>query len=206
MDESRQLTDQGRERRQQLLDAAEELFTRDGYNSTRIADICRSAGVAKGLFYWYFDSKQALFVDLVRSIRLQLRRGQAAAMDPLDDPVTRIREAAVASVRFMAEHHGFFAFLDAERSDEAIAAVLREGSEIYIGDVERLVLEAQRMGQIPEDADTRLLAVGVLGAVSHFAGFHRSGRLDLPVDRLAAFVGDWVVGALSAANSPTKNG
>ena len=97
-------TDQGLERKQQLLDAAEALFASRGYGPTRIADICEAAGVAKGLFYWYFENKEALFAELVRSVRQQLRRAQAAAMDPDADPVTRLRQGTEASVRFMAEH------------------------------------------------------------------------------------------------------
>ena len=50
---SRTHTRHGEERKQQLLDAAARLFAERGYGATRIADICREAGVAKGLFYWY---------------------------------------------------------------------------------------------------------------------------------------------------------
>ena len=50
----RHLTSQGAERKQQLLDAAARLFAEQGYAATRVADIVEAAGVAKGLFYWYF--------------------------------------------------------------------------------------------------------------------------------------------------------
>src|SRR5690606_23739020 len=43
----RQLTDQGRERKQQLVEAAMALFAERGYSATRIVDICERAGVAK---------------------------------------------------------------------------------------------------------------------------------------------------------------
>ena len=93
----RQLTEQGKERKQQLLDAAAALFAERGYANTRIADICTAAGVAKGLFYWYFETKEALFIELVRSMRTRLRRAQAAASDPEADALTRMRQGAVAS-------------------------------------------------------------------------------------------------------------
>jgi AcrR family transcriptional regulator len=189
----RQHTDQGRERKQQLLDAAADLFASRGYETTRIADICEAAGVAKGLFYWYFETKESLFAELVRSMRQQLRRTQAAAMDPEADPVTRLRQGTEASVRFMAEHRAFFALLEGERNDESIAAVLREGSEVYARDTMALIVEAQRSGLIPDDHDAGLLALGVLGAVSHYSLYLRTGRIDLGVDELARFVGDWVV-------------
>jgi AcrR family transcriptional regulator len=135
----RQHTEHGLERKQQLLDAAAELFADRGYSATRIADICRTAGVAKGLFYWYFPTKGALFAELVRTMRLRLRRAQRVAMDPAADAVTRIADGAEASVRFMADHAAYFALLDVERTDPEVADVLAEGAGVYLDDVRRLV-------------------------------------------------------------------
>src|SRR3954447_22816455 len=133
--DDRRHTEHGRERKQQLVDAAAELFAANGYAATRIQDICRRAGVAKGLFYWYFPTKQELFAELVRSTRLRLRKAQAAAMDPDADPLTRIRQGTEASVRFNVDHAGYFSLLDVERGDASHAALLREGSEVYLCDV-----------------------------------------------------------------------
>lgn len=191
----RQLSEQGRERKRQLVDAAMALFAERGYGATRILDICERAGVAKGLFYWYFPTKLDLFSELVRSMRQGLRHAQADAMDPDDDALERIRQGTVASVRFIAEHATYFALVDVERADPAIAETLRTGSRVYLDDVTALVREAQRTGSIP-DADPRLLALGVLGAVSSFGNAWRSGHIDLSADELATFVGDWVVRAL----------
>ena len=195
--DERRHTEHGLERKQQLLDAAAELFADRGYAATRIADICRSAGVAKGLFYWYFPTQGALFAELVRTMRLALRRAQRQAMDPDADAVTRIAEGAEASVRFMAEHAAYFALLDVERTSPDVAEVLDEGAGVYLGDVRRLVEEGQRTGDIA-DAPSDLVAVGVLGAVSSFSNSYRNGRLgaDLTVDDLAVFVRQWVAGAL----------
>ena len=161
-------TEQGLERKLQLLDAATTLFSSKGYANTRIADICAAAGVAKGLFYWYFPTKETLFAELVRTMRTQLRRAQAAAMDPDTDAVTRIRQGTEASVLFMAEHRSYFALLDVERADDKVAGVLRDGSDVYADDVVRLVREAQDAGLVP-DGDPRLYATGVLGSVSSFS-------------------------------------
>jgi AcrR family transcriptional regulator len=191
----RQLTEQGRERKQQLVDAAIGLFAERGYSATRILDICDRAGVAKGLFYWYFPTKLDLFSELVRSMRHQLRRAQADAMSDDADALTRIREGAAASVRFMAEHATYFALVEVERADPAIADALRHGSEVYLDDVTALIMEAQANGTVI-DADPQLLALGVLGAVSSFSNAWRSGRIDMSDDALADFVAEWVRRAL----------
>lgn len=195
--EERQHTEHGLERKQQLLEAAAELFADRGYSATRIADICQASGVAKGLFYWYFPTKGALFAELVRTMRLRLRRAQAAAIEPDTDVITSIADGAAASVRFMADHAAYFDLLDVERSDPDVAEVLAEGAGVYLEDVRRLVEQGQRDGAIA-DAPADLIAVGVLGTVSSFSNSYRNGRLGttITVDDLAAFVHRWVINAL----------
>jgi AcrR family transcriptional regulator len=195
--DERRHTDQGRERKQQLVDAAAALFTERGYSATRIADICDAAGVAKGLFYWYFPNKGALFAELVRTMRHRLRRTQGDAMDPTADVVTRLADGAEASVRFMADHAAYFALLDVERTEPEVADVLAEGSAVYLDDVRRLVVEGQRTGVIA-DAPAELVAVGVVGAVSSFSNAFRTGRFgeDVTADDVAVFVRQWVLDAI----------
>ncbi len=196
----RRHTSQGEERKQQLVDAAVALFAERGYAATRIADICERAGVAKGLYYWYFPTKHDLFVELVRTMRRRFRQAQAAAMDPDADPLTRLRQGTEASVRFIGEHAAYFSFVEVEPTDGDRAAVLREGSEVYLRDVRALVDEARRDGLVP-DADPTLMSIGVMGSVSSFTNAWRNGSLDVSADELAAFVGRWVEAALTGTTA-----
>ena len=72
---SRRLTQRGKERRAQLLAYATTRFAQDGYHPTSVADIVDGIGVGKGVFYWYFSSKEELFVEILRD----LAEGHAAA-------------------------------------------------------------------------------------------------------------------------------
>ncbi len=49
------------ERRQEIIDTAKKLFMQTGYTSTQVKDIVGTMGVAQGLFYYYFDSKESVF-------------------------------------------------------------------------------------------------------------------------------------------------
>ena len=71
-------------------------------------------------------------------------------------------------------------------------------TDVHTNDTALLVKEAQAAGEVGDDRDPQLLALGVVGAVAHFTHFHRTGRIDLDVDALAAFVGAWVTAALTA--------
>ncbi len=50
-----------------LLEVARDAFARHGYDGVSVGEICDAAGVAKGTFYRYFDSKDAVFVAAARS-------------------------------------------------------------------------------------------------------------------------------------------
>ena len=51
------ITKDPEERRNELMDAAEQLFAEKGYEHTSASDIIRKVGVAQGTFYYYFDSR-----------------------------------------------------------------------------------------------------------------------------------------------------
>ena len=197
-DAGRRLTNQGVERKQQLLDAAARLFAERGYAETRIVDICREAGVAKGLFYWYFDTKEAVFRDLAADLRHRLRRAQAGAMDPDADPLVQIRQGSEASVRFMTEHARSFSLMAVENVDRQFVDDIRRGTEVHADDTARLVRRAIDAGLVREE-DPRLLAYAVLTTVGWFSHFHHTGRLDVEVEELAAFVGRQVVCSIAAS-------
>jgi AcrR family transcriptional regulator len=192
----RQLTAQGAERKQQLLDAAARLFAEQGYASTRVVDIVEAAGVAKGLFYWYFENKEALFRELATEMRHRLRRQQAAAMDDDAPALQRLLEGAIASVRFMAENAPFFSLLEVEGRN--VPDVLRLGSEQHLRDVTALIVEGQSDGTVTGDDPADLLALAVVGTVGQFSHFHRTGRLDLSLRELSGYVARLVARMLAA--------
>jgi len=193
----RRLTVQGKERKQQLLDAAAGLFADRGYDETRVIDIVRGAGVAKGLFYWYFENKEAVFRELVELNRRRLRRAQADAMDPAGEPLLRIRQGVEASMAFMSTHAHFFALLEVENLEKQFTDVLRRGTEVHAADVATLVRAGIDDGSI-RDEDPLVLAYGVVGVAGSYGHFHRTGRITMPVSDLAAVVGRFVVCSLAA--------
>ncbi len=53
------------ERKKEFVNAAEELFLEKGYEKTSVSDIVKKVGVAHGLFYYYFDSKEEMIDQIV---------------------------------------------------------------------------------------------------------------------------------------------
>jgi AcrR family transcriptional regulator len=71
------------ERRSEILDTAQQFFYQKGYEQTSIQDIITAIGIAKGTFYYYFDSKLALLDELIERILDQTLQ----VVEPIvDDP------------------------------------------------------------------------------------------------------------------------
>src|SRR5712692_6182177 len=69
------------ERRQAIIEAALDEFVARGFAATRLDDVARRAGVAKGTIYLHFKDKEALFQELIRTALVPLI-GRLAAPPP----------------------------------------------------------------------------------------------------------------------------
>jgi len=82
----------------QILNTALSEFAAHGYEATSVSQICTAAGVSKGAFYHHFQSKQALFLELLNDwldrIDLQLKtvRGQSTSVPDALMTMTRLIE------------------------------------------------------------------------------------------------------------------
>ena len=86
---------QREQRKRELLDVALRVFGQRGYHQTRIADIIDAAGVARGTFYLYFESKNAIFHALLDDLLSKVRSSVVGvSMAPNAEPVhTQIRDS-----------------------------------------------------------------------------------------------------------------
>ena len=55
-----------------LQEACKQSWTQYGYKKTSVDDLCRQAGISKGAFYLFFESKEALFCDVLYSVQEQI--------------------------------------------------------------------------------------------------------------------------------------
>jgi len=80
------------ERRQAIIDAALDEFVARGFAATRLDDVAKRAGVAKGTIYLHFTDKEALFQELIRTALVPLI-GRLAAPPPSGGSVRAALEA-----------------------------------------------------------------------------------------------------------------
>jgi TetR/AcrR family acrAB operon transcriptional repressor len=87
--------------REALIDAAEQVFRREGVTRTSLAEIAAEAGVTRGAIYWHFRDKSELLDAMCERTVLPLDRALARA-DCVDDPLGTIRRLAVDALRQLA--------------------------------------------------------------------------------------------------------
>lgn len=68
-----------------LKEACEKNWTQHGYKKTSVDELCRRAGISKGAFYLFFESKEALFCEVLCSVQEQICNGALRIMEKQKD-------------------------------------------------------------------------------------------------------------------------
>jgi AcrR family transcriptional regulator len=100
--------DRTEERRKQIMNAALACFARKGYHNTTMDDIVAESGLSKGTLYWYFKSKDDLFLSLVKSFFLDMRQDFENMLEQPTTPSGKLRAMAQGFVQFFQETEDFF--------------------------------------------------------------------------------------------------
>jgi len=164
----------GQSSREQLLAVAAMLFARKGLHRVTLAEIAGEAGMSGPAIYNHFDSKDALFSEVVCLMYDEEIAAFSEVLDPLDsirDALNQLLERVPKMYRDdgVLQLLGLTAQLEAVRDPElfaAIAAAARRRDEVAI----RLVERAKRKGELAADVDADELGslmislfVGALG-------------------------------------------
>lgn len=150
-------------RRAQLLAAARVVFAREGYHATSVADLIKEAGVARGTFYNYFESKRAAFQAVLDDLMSRLNAA-VSPVHPKGDIPAQLRLNLEMLVGVLSEEEDVtrLLFADAVGLDEEGDAALRT---FYGQGTERLaraLRTGQNLGMI-RAGDTDIMARCLLG-------------------------------------------
>ena len=165
---ARRLTARGQRRRQELLDYAARQFASQGYHPTSVTDIVDGLGVGKGVFYWYFASKEELLRQIVSDAQRDLRRLQRQAIADEPDPVRRIEAGIRVSVAWLDANRHLFVLLEFARTEERFAPLIRQGEEQAVADALPHVKAGIAAGMIRRE-DALVLAHAILGVADRLA-------------------------------------
>ncbi len=164
----RRLTQRGRQRRATLMAAAARRFAEQGYHQTSVAEIVDELAVGKGVFYWYFDSKEELFCEILRDAQLSLRRRQQHTLAAATDPIEKIALGMLGTMRWLDENRHMFNLFQFAATEVAFLPVLRQSADVGAADTTRHIKDAMLAGQIP-DGDPEFLTHAIIGTTNELA-------------------------------------
>jgi AcrR family transcriptional regulator len=167
-----------KKREQEIIDAAAEIFHRQGYSDTSVQNVADAVGILKGSLYYYIDSKD----DLLYRVLLEVHDAahsiieEVAALDALS-PLERLRVYVQRHVEYNIRHltkvavyYHDYQLLAPERRAE-----IRRQRKMYEDFVEGLITEAQAQGDVAADLDPHVLANCMFGAVNSIYTWYRPG-------------------------------
>lgn len=154
------------ERRQELIDAAKALFETQGYERTTVGDIVKRVGVAQGLFYYYFRSKQDIFLAVIdQFIEARIDELTTFLRDTQVPPLERVRNLMQVLMRFLREMEAIYPRNRAGMAMEMYAIMHNHVSEIMEPMVTDLLKEAAAQGLLLAPFPERLARFFIAGFI-----------------------------------------
>ncbi len=195
------------DKRRLILDAAVRVFARKGYHASRVGDIAEEAGVAHGLLYHYFRSKEELLETISRETWRDIVEAVRAVGET--DETARERLEGIAKI-----------LLRSWRRDPDLVRVLvrevvrsshfehgtEEIGQAFAG-IERIVAAGQATGEFRPDLDPRLASYVFYGALEEILTGWVLGQLedgDEQIARAEQTLVEVLCGGLVAEREPAR--
>lgn len=193
----------GKRRENEVIDAAVEIFHRQGYADTTVEEIANALGILKGSLYHYISSKEDLLFRVLEEVHEEV----GAVMDRVLaeeglTPLQRLHRYVHDQVEYNARHVARISvyYRDMDQLSEERRALIRgrrkEHERVLVG----LVREAQEGGEIPEGLDPKLSVACTFATIIWVYTWYRPGGRTSPA-KLADFCADFVVRGLAAGQA-----
>jgi AcrR family transcriptional regulator len=166
------------DKRRLILDAAVRVFAQKGYHTSRVGDIAEEAGVAHGLLYHYFRSKEELLETIFRETWRDVLDAVRSVEET--DETARERLAGIAKILLRAWR----------RDPDLVRVLVREVTrsshlqqnideiDAAFSGLERIIARGQENGEFRADVDARMVSYVFYGALEEILTGWVLGQLE----------------------------
>ena len=190
-------------RREQILEAALDLFATKGFDGTSTKEIAEAAGVAEGLIFHHFNSKLALLGAVFETHHSYFSDLQALMSEPPDVPAEALltRLATDALGRLRRESRITVVFFGVAQINAELRRRLESMIDAGTSSLSRYLSDRKARGELREDLDVDTAAFAFLSPLFLFFLVHRDLADQDWNERSAAFVSGLVATTLHGAGS-----
>src|SRR5947199_1507598 len=195
------------DKRRQILDAAIRVFARQGFHACRVSDVADEAGVAYGLVYHYFESKEEILNTLFTE-RWQVMLDAIAEIDRQQDITARDKLYLVASFIIDSYRHEpelmKVIIVEVTRAANSFGATHLDKIREAYGMIAAIVDGARRDGSFKSDISADFAAMCFYGAIEQLLSGWIFGYLpttDAEFERAKSLVVETICGGIEAAGN-----
>jgi AcrR family transcriptional regulator len=188
-------------RRADICRTAAQIFRDRGYAATSVSDVARALGMTKAGLYHYFDSKEALLLEIMSYGLERVRDEVVLPARAIRDPEERLRQIAMRHARIATDGQGAVAHL----GDEIRALPpgprrqIEERMRLYFDLVRGTLRELKSSGRL-RPVDPTVAAFSLLGMILWLPRWYRQGGR-LSQKQVAIEIANLAVGAMVRESS-----
>ena len=165
-------------REQQMLDAAVEVFSVNGYHETSMDAIAGKAEISKPMLYLYYGSKEELFGACLNRELSRFIEAVRADIDFKLPPRDMLRNTILSFLTYIdANRASWIVLYTQATSSQAFAHTVRDGRERIVDLVARLLSAGTRNTE--PDTDFHMMAIALVGAGEAVATRVSTGDVDV---------------------------
>lgn len=185
--------------KQKIKDISVKLFEKDGFSETSIQDIVNKLGVTKGTFYYYFESKEQLLMDIhLEYIEILL----AKQTEIVKDTKLKAKEKIQAVIRlFIADFsdkaaNGRIFFREMRHLNDENKQVIKEKRYLFKDNIQLILKEGIQSGEFKEDIHVEMITLAIIGTTNYsYIWFNPKGEVSS--DQLSRIYSDLIMDGIA---------
>lgn len=160
------------QKRQQLLDAALDVFSTYGFNGASLDEIARLANMHKSNIFYYYENKEALYIEVLTSVLQKWISPFQELQDELDpvDAITVYLQQKIEIARQYPNASRLFA-LELIQGATHISPILQGPLKKIFKRKVKVIVQWQEQGKISQEIDPELLILNIWAITQNYADF-----------------------------------
>ena len=191
------VTQRSEARKEEFLRTAETLFNEKGYEHTSVDDIVARMSVAKGLFYYYFDSKDQLLELLIRRLIDEVRANVAGVVARQDlSALEKLGELARSNNEIKARSLTLVAYFNEDRNKALHYLMEDQMTEFMVPAMEVIIRQGLEEGvfHTPYPRETAIAILSTFRVLSHDRLYNSDPASETSLAAVLIYMGERLLG------------
>ena len=156
------------DKKSKILEAATKIFAKEGFQDASVDEIVKIAEVAKGTFYYYFKSKDDLFLALIGSGTDRLSEKMIEESDKYSDPIQKIKAIIESQYKFFGANQDLCLVLLSEiwRLESKWRQKYSIKKDQYIKALEHAIELGQKNNIFDKELNSKTASIAIFGLVA----------------------------------------